>query len=166
LTHDALSEQLEHFVSSVLEYCGSDSISIVSHSLGVTVSRFWLEEYSRYEVVDTFVGLAGANHGLGVCGLSVASKSLPEHHRLKPCQTIGNSSLSKTPIEELNETVGETPGDIEYYTIRGELDSLYAGCLDSPKLNGAEENLSLWVGHEGVREYPVKQIYEWVSKEE
>lgn len=164
LTHKRLAEQLEDFISNLLELTETNSISIVSHSLGVTVSRYWMENYDRYGVVSTFVGIAGANHGLDVCGPYTMFDNIPEGRRSKPCQVLGSSLLQKPPIQELNEKTGETPGDIDYYTIRGTHDSFYTVSPDSPRLEGAE-NIILETDHEGVREdvEALELIYKWTA---
>lgn len=164
MTHDSLAAQLDDFVSRLLETIESDTISFVGHSLGVTVGRVWMEQYDRYENVQNFVGIAGANHGINMCGLCKVSENFPTSHRLKPCQTLGSSVFHTPPIEKLNEKIGETPGDVQYYTIRGTKDSYYTGCLMSPELDGAEENVTLHTDHEGVREdeAAIKKVFEWV----
>jgi len=168
MTHDDLSAQFEDFVTRCFNITGQNKLSYISHSLGVTVGRYWMDEYDRYNNVSNFVGIAGANHGLNVCGLCKLSKRLPKEHHLKPCQTLGTTIFKKPPIEKLNQSVGETPGDIEYYTIRGELDGLYTGNLNSPKLDGAEVNKSVWAGHDGARESTesIETVFDWTTKTE
>lgn len=163
MTHRSLANQLEHFVSNLLERTRATTLSVVSHSLGVTVSRYWMESYNRYNTVKKFVGIAGANHGLDVCLSSDLSVWLPESNRYKPCQYLGQSAYKTPPIEQLNETVGETPGDVEYYTIRGTNDDFYQTCRESPKLAGAT-NIELEQDHDGVRtcETTLKYLYQWI----
>jgi hypothetical protein len=71
---------------------------------------------------------------------------------LRVCQFLRGDHAyhSNHPLTELNKD--ETPGDIEYYTIRGSFDELYWLNRDSPKLDGAEANVALPTGHDGVRE--------------
>lgn len=165
LTHTALAAQLEDFVSNLCEVAGVDEVSIVGHSLGVTVGRWWMHKYDRYENVSVFVGLAGANHGLDVCGFSKIAEHLPSSHKYKPCQSLGRSFFYTPLIEALNDKIGETPGDVRYYTIRGSRDDLYTGCIDSPRLEGAEENVLLDADHDEVRESEesIQLLCEWLA---
>jgi pimeloyl-ACP methyl ester carboxylesterase len=163
-THNSLATQLEDFIVRIRSVTEADMISIVAHSLSVTVGRLWLEQYNRYNIVDSFVGLAGANHGLPTCPPRTVTKLLPPSHSLKPCTELVQDSLYQTQIQRLNETVGETPSNIKYYTIRGKYDAYFVGDIDSPALNGAEENILLETDHDGTRasEEAIEYIYQWV----
>ncbi len=65
--------EIDDFVQAVLEYTGEDRVNILSHSLGVTIARTWLKYSNDYDQVETFIGIAGANHGVAFCG--------PDDHR-------------------------------------------------------------------------------------
>lgn len=163
MTHNALARQLEDFVKNLFTWTGATTCSIIGHSLGVTVSRVWMERYDRYTNVETFVGLAGANHGVTTCPPQSVVSLLPDSHKYKPCQMIGSSVFTPSEIETLNETVGETPGNVDYYTVRGTDDVFFVGDIDSPKLEGAT-NYKVQLGHDEVRESPkvIKKVCSWV----
>lgn len=163
LTHDELADQLERFVVAVQSYTGVNEVSIVSHSLGVTVSRHWLEVFDRYDSVEKFVGIAGANHGMSSCPPRQLSKLLPASNPCRPCAYFSDNSFRTTPIEELNKD-DETPGDIEYYTIRGSRDTFFRKNTDSPRLEGAVENLELDTDHMGAQQdiESIKQTHDWL----
>jgi triacylglycerol lipase len=72
-------EEVRAFIQAVKEYTGAKKVDVVSHSMGVTLARkaiqggdgFDSETHKKYNLgkpltdsVDTFVGIAGANHGL------------------------------------------------------------------------------------------------------
>ena len=72
---------LRAFVLAVLDYTGSEKVSIITHSMGVTLGRavikggtfpdyygstFYLGD-SIADRVDTFIGIAGGNWGLATC---------------------------------------------------------------------------------------------------
>lgn len=163
MTHSALAEQLEDYIDNLFSWTGASSCSVVAHSLGVTVTRVWMEEYDRYDDVESFVGLAGANHGVTACPPKKIASALPVSNRFKPCQFIGSNLFRQPEIEELNETVGETPGDVDYYTIRGTKDVLFTGNVTSPRLEGAT-NVSVPLGHDELRVHPtvIETVGEWV----
>lgn len=176
-THDEMARQLEDFVGNVLSYTGADSVDVVSHSLGVTGVRFWMADSAdfadvderfdvgvgpRYDVVDTFVGCAGANEGTATCG--PGCQQGPGANRV--CGFISpDCDEPGGPLYELNEP-DETPGDVDYYTIRGDLDYFFADNPDSPTLEGAETNLLLsGRAHNATRasDAAIEYIYQWVT---
>jgi pimeloyl-ACP methyl ester carboxylesterase len=176
-THDEMARQLDDFVSNVLAYAGADTVDVVSHSLGVTGVRFWMADSdafadiderfdvgvgSRYDVVDTFVGCAGANEGTSTCG--PGCEQGPGASRV--CGFISPDCAEPGgPLHRLNDP-DETPGDVDYYTLRGNLDYFYADNRDSPKLDGANANVVLSArAHNAARasEPAIEFIYQWVT---
>lgn len=162
-THDEMAAQLESFVASVKQHTGAPQVSLVAHSLGATGVRHWLDRYDRYESVDTFVAIAGANHGLKLC--TEIDRMRLRSGPFKICRYLRHDydRLSDHPLANLNEGT-ETPGDVSYYTIRGANDPLFRGCRDSPRLEGAVENVVLDTDHNGTRESSeaMEHVYEWV----
>ncbi len=176
-THDEMARQLEDFVANVLAHTGADTIDVVSHSLGVTGVRFWLADSdafadiddrldvgigSRYDHVDTFVGCAGANEGTSTCGPACARGSGAN----RPCGFISPTCADPGgPLHRLNNP-DETPGSVDYYTIRGDLDYFFADNPDSPTLDGANANVVLsGAAHNATRasDAAVELIYQWVT---
>lgn len=164
-THEEMATQLDAFVEAVRAYTGSETVSVVGHSLGVTGLRYWLAECDRYGWVEAFVGIAGANHGTHLA-------TTPDRlgFRLgaaRPVQFLNPERLddSSHPLSKLNEN--ETPGDIRYYTVRGSRDRYFERNPESPVLAGAEENLEVDATHEGVRTHSktVGAVYDWVTRE-
>lgn len=90
--HDAINLlQVRRFIEAVLSYTGKDKVSVVSHSMGVTLARRAIlggtfTDPSTGKTVDlgpplggrieVFIGIAGANRGL-VAGLSPAAAFIP-----------------------------------------------------------------------------------------
>ncbi len=175
-THDEMARQLEDFVANVLEYTDAETIDVVSHSLGVTGVRVWLADSAifadvderldvgigpRYDIVDTFVGCAGANEGTYTCG--------PGCERLaanaRPCGVISPDCNQPGGTLHALNTPDETPGDVDYFTIRGTLDYFYTN-RDSPKLDGANANVLLsGRAHNATRasDTAVEFIHQWVT---
>jgi len=161
-THESMARQLEDFVGHVRAHTGADAVDVVGHSLGVTGLRYWLASRGRFEWVDTFVGLAGANHGTVLStwcaetGLSGGAYVGSEFLRADYDEIPGH------PLASLN--ADETPGDIDYYTLRGTDDTLFWRCPDSPVLEGAT-NVRLETDHDGVRgdQRALEYVFKWVS---
>jgi len=163
-SHGAMADRLDDFVGRVRERTGAEQVSVVGHSLGVTGLRYWLHREDRYDWVDLFVGLAGANHGTVLS--SLAARVGLDRGTYKMSQFLRNDyeRLRDHPLSVLNEN--ETPGDVDYYTIRGTEDPLFWNCQDSPALEGAE-NVALVTDHDGVRSSltSLEYIYEWLAGE-
>ena len=161
-THEAMAEQLDEFVRNVKAHTGADAVDVVGHSLGVTGLRYWLASRGRFGWVDTFVGLAGANHGTVLStwcaetGLQGGAYGSSEFLRSDYDEIPGH------PLASLN--ADETPGDVDYYTLRGTDDTLFWRCPDSPVLEGAT-NVELETDHDGVRrdQRAIEYVFKWVS---
>lgn len=163
-THTSMAAQLDDFVGRVREHTGAESVAVVGHSLGVTGLRYWLAGCDRYEWVETFVGLAGANHGTVLNTWCVEAGMNKGPYRVSEFLRGDYESRPEHPLAELNRE--ETPGDIEYYTVRGTEDPLFWKCPESPKLEGAT-NLALQTDHDGVRESQrtLESLFRWVADE-
>jgi triacylglycerol esterase/lipase EstA (alpha/beta hydrolase family) len=148
-THGEMAKQLDGFVRQVRRYTGSDTVSVVAHSLGVTGVRYWMDLRGRYDWVESFVAIAGANHGVSLCSGSEDPSLLGEYSR--PSRFVGYRYRDDPnhPLSRLNDG-DETPGDVAYYTIRGAYDHYYWHDPNSPKLDGAVENVLLWTNHIGT----------------
>ncbi len=80
-THDrAYLTRLRRFISAVQQYTGAAKVVVVTHSMGTTLARKAIEGGAGTDatgayalgapltsIVDTFVGIAGANQGLVYC---------------------------------------------------------------------------------------------------
>lgn len=161
-THDEMAEQLEDFVGRVREHTGAESVDIVAHSLGVTGARHWMAEHDRFELVDSLVSLAGANHGTVLNTWCVETGLQRGAYRVSDFLRSDYDAVPGHPLAQLNEN--ETPGDVEYYTLRGTDDPLFWRCQESPKLEGAT-NVVIETDHDGVRagQRAMEHIFRWVS---
>lgn len=162
--HDEMAAQLESFISNVKRETGSDEVDIVSHSLGVTGVRWWIDQYKAEHRVRKLIGLAGANHGLVTSKYACKIGYTRGKHRPSCFIRSDYREIDGHPLARLNQN--ETPGDIEYFMVRGKYDPLYLTNSKSPFLHGAT-NLTLPTGHEGVRTGTKAQqlVTNWLTKE-
>jgi len=162
-THAEMAAQLDEFVAELRSDTGAESVMVVAHSLGVTGVRYWLSERDRYDWVETFVGLAGANHGVSWATLCCKSGLDSGPFQVSGFLRDDYDRYTNHPLSELNDN--ETPGEIDYYTIRGRYDSLFWVDQASPRLDGAVENVVLPTDHNGVRDSAaaVERIFSWVT---
>jgi len=163
-THPEMVEQLDAFVSRVREYTGTDAVSVAAHSLGATGVRYWMDQRDRYEWIESFASIAGANHGVSFTSGMREADSLGD--RAEPLQFVGSDRARdpSQPLAELNAGT-ETPGDVTYYTIRGAYDFYFWRDLSSPALDGAERNVRLATDHDGTRtsSRTKRLLYRWFA---
>ncbi len=112
---------LRAFTEAVLAYTGASKINIISHSMGVTLSRRVIKGGvvnaapqsfnlgpSLANKVDTFIGIAGANFGLTNCYL--VPYAFPTCNGLNgfyPGDALGPVGLSKYLRELNNDQIKE-----------------------------------------------------------
>lgn len=160
-THAEMREELDSFVERVRRHTGTERVDLVGHSLGVTGIRYWLAEDDRYEWVDSMVGLAGANHGTWTCGPGCAAGL----GSTRICDFLSHACADTPgrPLYELN--ADETPGPVEYYTIRGTDDDFFRTRPTSPELDGAENVVLDGADHDAVRTSDTTRelLFEWLS---
>lgn len=150
-----MADELDTFVDAIMDETGSDTVDIVSHSLGVTGTRYWMDREDRYDDIGTFIGLGGANHGTTMAD---SCRIFRDSARMASMMTgayffgldfgqvyeqfckddfVTTSSATSGQLADLNRP-DETPGDVDYYTIRARSDECFPVYADSPELAGAE----------------------------
>lgn len=147
--NDVNVPDLTAFIEAVLEYTGADRVSLVGHSLGVTVARKALFERPDLAArVEAFVAIAGANHGTTFCPPG-------SEGNVHSCDEIAAGTAW---LDELNGPDGEleTYGDIRWLTIydgTGAGDVAYVGpdYAQSPILRGADNRAFPNRDHNGLR---------------
>ena len=98
------ARQLRDFVARVRERTGAAKVSLVGHSQGGMMSRYFIKYLGGAGVVDDLVGLAPSNHGTTHPLAPVAGFSCPACRQ----QIAGSAFLT-----DLNAG-DETPGDVSY----------------------------------------------------
>jgi len=149
-SHAEMAAQLEAFVGEVRAETRADEVAVVSHSLGVTGTRVWADAYDRADLLDVWIGLAGPNHGVCNCPCCCEA-TVGDDGPGEPCQFVATACLGVPghPLYDLNDD--ETPGNADYYAVRGYYDPLYWCNPWSPYLDGAENEL-LFTDHMGTLE--------------
>jgi len=74
--------QIRRFIEAVLDYTGAKQVDVVSHSMGVTLSRAAIKGGAYYlgdvqtlflkpigSRVRNYIGIAGGNYGISLCGV-------------------------------------------------------------------------------------------------
>ncbi|MGM0590883.1 MAG: esterase/lipase family protein [Halobacteriota archaeon] len=162
-SHPEMVTQLDDFVGQVRRTTGASTVAVVAHSLGVTGVRYWLDCRARESWVETFVAIAGPNHGVSLCAGPEDADVLGEYST--PCQFVGYRCAENLshPLGRLNAG-RDVPDGIRCFTIRGAFDHYYWRHTDSPTLDEAEENVLLWTDHDGTRRSRRTKslVYRWL----
>ncbi len=134
---------VEAFVRKVLRFTRAKRFQIVSHSLGVTLARKMLQvNPDLLRRLDTFVGIAGANHGTTFCRGNEVWLSTEPERAVMSCDEIAPDFPGYTNpwLAKLNSP-DETPGRARYFTVydgSGAADPAFEGPdAQSPHLEGA-----------------------------
>jgi len=106
----------------VLDLTGAEKVSIVGHSQGGLMARFYLKRLGGTAKVDDLIGLSPSNHGTNNQGAPPAQIALG-------CVSCGQQFPYRGEFtEDLNEdddTDGdETPGDVSYTQIQTRFDEV------------------------------------------
>jgi triacylglycerol esterase/lipase EstA (alpha/beta hydrolase family) len=137
------------FVEAVQWYTGSRQVDIVTHSLGVTITRELMRLYpSLARDITAFVGIAGGNHGTTVCrGLDSTWYGCNE---IAP----GTAWLARlNGPDGSRETYGRTRWMTIYDGLEG--DPLFVGPdAGSPQLKGADNRTFPGAYHNDLRVNP------------
>jgi len=136
MSHDAMAETIDTVIDDVLEYTGAEAVDVVAHSLSVTGMRRYMGEYGS-GAVNTFIGVAGANHGTPLADTAAHLEPVYEE--------ITTSAAADGWLAERN--AAGLPEDIEGHTVRGGADVFFSRDPESPTIPGAEDHLLEGVTH-------------------
>lgn len=158
-SNDLSVPSVERMVASVMDYLSKQrgvpvhQVDIVAHSLGVTLVRQWMRQTNSFHKVRSFVGIAGANHGVWTSSGFPRGSSRVVSWELAP---------DSPWLAQLNRD-GETPGATRYLTLydgSGWGDVLFPKpWQDSSALAGAENlpynrERGTWFDHLELGERP------------
>ncbi len=148
--HDSSQiEKIANFIEAVKAYTGKNKVSIVTHSLGVTMTRRAIQDYNLENSVDVHVAIAGANGGLFSCGtypFNVPSQTCGLFYFYgMPVYVDGLAMLSPHLLDMVGKKLAN-----KLYTIWGANDSITLGYVTS-HIGVAESNVQAYTsGHFGL----------------
>jgi len=98
--------QLDAFVDEVLTATGAARVSIVGHSQGGMMPRYYIKNLGGELLVEDLVGLAPSNHGTTIPSALVPGSA-------ERCPSCAQQAAGSPFLEALNDP-DETPGDVDY----------------------------------------------------
>ena len=113
------AKQLKVFVEKVLEATGAAKVSMVGHSQGGMMPRYYIKFLGGADLVDDLVGLAPSNHGTDATGGSSQPNPLLD----TLCPACQQQSAGSEFLENLNAG-DETPGPVSYTNITTKYDEV------------------------------------------
>jgi triacylglycerol lipase len=107
--------QLKRFVDAVLAATGARKVSLVGHSQGGMMPRYYLKFLGGADVVDDLVGLSPSNHGTTNPGAFVAGTTI--------CEACAQQMAGSDFLTMLNAG-DETPGSVSYTVLETAYDEV------------------------------------------
>jgi triacylglycerol lipase len=167
------ARELDVFVDHVLAYTGAGKVSLVGHSQGGMMPRYWIKYLGGKSKVDDLVGLAPSNYGTEL-GEASSEDSTAEDWGIEggsepaanPCYSCEQQGAGSRFLRRLNEG-DDTPGPGSFTVIATDDDEIiipYTRCF----LKGTERtknitlqdyNGGLEVTHQNIYNDPVAQKF-------
>jgi triacylglycerol esterase/lipase EstA (alpha/beta hydrolase family) len=105
--------ELKIFIDNVLEHTGAKKVSIVGHSQGGMMPRYYIKFLGGDHKVNDLIGLVPSNHGTkGFSGLDI-SWTIAD---LTSCTACKQQQTGSNFLKKLNQG-DETPGEISYTVV-------------------------------------------------
>lgn len=164
------AQELDVFVDKVLAYTGAEKVSLVGHSQGGMMPRYWIKYLGGKNKVDDLVGLAPSNYGTEL-GEATSQDSTAEdwgiegsEPTINPCYSCDQQGADSRFIKRLNEG-DDTPGPGSFTQIATDDDEIiipFTNCF----LKGTERtrnvviqkyNNNLLVTHQNIYNDPTAQ---------
>jgi triacylglycerol lipase len=114
--------ELATFVGKVLETTGAARVSMVGHSQGGLMPRYYIKFLGGDQVVDDLVGLAPSNHGTSTSGPH-DNPITGSEAQVVFCRACIQQAEGSEFLTNLNEG-DETPGPVSYTQITTEYDTV------------------------------------------
>ena len=106
--------ELEEFVDRILAATGARKLSIVGHSQGGMMPRYYAKFLGGAKRIDDLIGLAASNHGTTIPLAPLVGT---------PCRACGQQVAGSEFIRRLNAG-DETPGKISYTVVETRYDEV------------------------------------------
>ena len=152
--------ELGVFVDEVLNYTGADKVSLVGHSQGGMMPRYWIKNLGGKKKVEDLVGIAPSNYGTelqqadfqGIPGVS------------NPCRACEQQQADSDFIRKLNRG-DDTPGKGSFTQIATDDDEIiipYTRCFlqgkkQTENITLQDYNGGLPVTHQNIYDDPFAQ---------
>jgi triacylglycerol lipase len=111
----ASAGQLKRFVDAVLGATGARKVSLVGHSQGGMMPRYYIKFLGGAGVVDDLVGLSPSNHGTTNPGAFVTGATF--------CEACAQQMAGSAFLAQLNAG-DETPGSVSYTVLETKYDEV------------------------------------------
>jgi triacylglycerol esterase/lipase EstA (alpha/beta hydrolase family) len=113
---EASAQELASFVDRVLAATGAAKVSLVGHSQGGMMPRYYIKFLGGTTEVDDLVGLSPSNHGTANPGALLAERVLA-------CVSCGQQRTGSAFLTNLNRG-DETPGEVSYTVVQTRYDEV------------------------------------------
>ncbi len=132
-------QPVQHALRAALQASCTGKVSVIAHSMGVTLAMQAIQHEDVAPRVRVFVGIAGAQHGLNACGMYPFEVPVPT------CGRLGLSVGSPLVLSLQNRRYGE-----KMYSIKSNFDEVicggFAGCLvggnHTSNIDGQDEGVT------------------------
>jgi triacylglycerol lipase len=114
------ADELKEYVEKVVESTGAEKVSMVGHSQGGMMPRYYIKFLGGDEYVDDLVGIAPSNHGTR---LIPAQNPIADLLPGLICMSCNQQAWGSSFLANLNAD-DETPGDVSYTQITSMLDEV------------------------------------------
>lgn len=103
------AEELKIFVNNVLELTGAEKVSIIGHSQGGMMPRYYMKNLGGSNQVEDLIGLVPSNHGTkGVAGFTNLTTTGADVTSCTACHQQSSDSQFIANLNKGAETLGST----------------------------------------------------------
>lgn len=130
------AKELKVFINNVLELTGAKKVSIVGHSQGGMMPRYYVKFLGGDKKVDDLIGLVPSNHGTSVSQTPETQGSSEAPSGAATCTACDQQSAGSAFLRKLNRG-DETPGKVSYTVVTTKKDEVVvpytSAFLEGPK---------------------------------
>ncbi|NQV90931.1 alpha/beta fold hydrolase [Candidatus Woesearchaeota archaeon] len=161
---DEYTNNVAKIISKVKECTGAEKVDLITHSMGGIVVRNYIE-HNDSSSIRKFIMLGTPNHG-GLYNLGEFADYFVEEGESKINLDFIMLSENHNFMKSLNDG-DETSGNVEYYTIAGNIDGKGDGLVlsKSVSLDGEDNHLEVSCNHLQLK-YPSSclESYDFIKK--